>query len=199
MSGRWVRLDRRRARSRRPTGRGRASVLARDAGAAVGISLYHTVGDRERAIEQINTGFNEAYGDLFRAMGWRQDRPEIDETTPLFQLWTLSIRPTIDEWKKFRDDQSGSFWARFSTSWETYESWQDRLKKLRELIRSAIGRMATVEPRDLPTTIFADVADDARKIGAGALDVTKTALYVGIGVAGVALAVSLSGRARGVR
>jgi len=161
------------------------------ADAQVGISLFHTVGDRERAVEQMATDFAGAYGDLFTAMGWRPDHPELDEASPLYQFWAIDVKPTVDEWSKFRDEQRDSYFTRWATNWETYESWQERLKRLRELIRARLGHMTSAEPLTLPTTILADAEDAAKKVVDKTFDVAKVATVAAIGVGGAVLIYAL--------
>lgn len=182
-----------------------AARRARPARAAtVGISLFHTVGDRERALEQINTEVNQTYGDLFAAMGWRVDHPVLDEQSPLHNFWVLDVRPTVDEWKRFYDEQRDSWWTRWASNWETYESWQARIRRLRELVKSRIGKhLASPESTDLPTTVFQDASDVIRDVArdtkhavGDVWGATRVALYMGVGIAGLYAATQIAKRAR---
>ncbi len=164
--------------------------------ALIGISLFHTVGDRERAVEQMSTDFAGTYGDLFTALGWRPDHPELDETSPLYQFWLIDVKPTVDEWSKFCHEQRDSYFTRWATSWETYESWQERLNRLRDAIRSRIGHMTSAEPASLPTTILADAADATKKVVDKTFDVAKIGVVAAIGVCGALLAFSMVRRDR---
>ena len=177
-------------------GRWTADLVTRRERALIGISLFHTVGDRERAVEQMSTDFAGTYGDLFTALGWRPDHPELDQTSPLYSFWVIDVKPTADEWGKFRDEQRDSYFARWSTSWEAYESWQERLNRLRDVIRARLGHMTSAEPVSLPTAILADAADATKKVVEKTLDVAKVATVAAIGVGGALLVYAMIRRDR---
>jgi hypothetical protein len=162
---------------------------------SVGISLFHTVGDRDRLVEQTMTEFTQLLLALKRKMGvpeldtsialnvrdpqqWQKNY-EIEQATmkksPLYPLWHDAVSPLYSEFKRFYDDQSS--WEEFKTSWETYEHWHDRVAALRDHVANEVARIMpgdpirTPTPSDVPTTIWADIehkGETVVKKGAGA-------------------------------
>lgn len=187
----------------------------------VGITLFHTVGDRDRAVEQMNTEFNTLMNELYREMGVA-DLEALDPTkmsdpkyvadfkrkadaavakmqaSPLYALYHDVVSPFRDEWKAFYHDQSS--WEEFKTSWETYENWDKRHKALRARVEDEIkhrgGQVLAPVPGDLPETVWQEAGGAASK-GAGAIargagDVLSVVKYGVIAVIGIGAVVAVS-------
>jgi len=161
----------------------------RSNGDRVGISLFHTVGDRERAIEQISTGFRQLSDEIMTKAGHRSV-PYREASGPLWEWWRLAGVPVIEEWQKFQADQMGSWSTRWATSWESYEGWQSRLKKLRDLAESKVRefgqRLETSASPDLPKTLPGAVLEAggraAEKAGEAVWETGKIIKWAAIGV-----------------
>src|SRR5262245_25288320 len=137
---------------------------ARAPGAWVGVSLFHTVGDRDRLVEQTMTVFTQ----LLRELDGKMGVPELDTSpalglrdhvqwqrnydakeaarkkSPLYPLWHDAVSPVYSEFKKFYDGQSS--WVEFKTSWETYEHWHDCVAALRDHDASEVARIMPDDP-----------------------------------------------------
>lgn len=152
---------------------------------AVGISLFHTVGDRDRAVEQTNTEFKTLVSELIVRMGLDPSLFVVDpskftgpqardhiakvsaarqkmEASPLYPFWISVVAPLYDEWNQFYTDQSA--WEEWTTNWETYEKWMERLNALREStakVFEATGQspLGSPTPVDLPKTLPGTVID----------------------------------------
>jgi len=107
----------------------------------VGADLYHSDADRKRALAQLTDGFAKLSADL-------------DAQAPAAPWLALDVRPTLDEWAKFREAEAASWTARFVTDWREYEEWYERLKRLRELARVHGITLASAEPTPLPETVW---------------------------------------------
>lgn len=165
----------------------------------VGISLFHTVGDRERAMDAINTDVRQLQNEVMAKAGYSAD-PYREASGPLWEWWKLAGIPIIEEWQKFYADMWDSYMSRWASSWETYENWQQRIKKLRGLtearLREGGDRLETPSPEDLPTTVWADVTHTVKKgagdIWSGAGDVWSLVKYGAWAVLGIGAIVALS-------
>ena len=194
----------------------------------VGITLFHTVGDRDRAVEQMNTEFNTLMNELYREMGVA-DLEAIDprkmsdpkyvadfkkkadaavakmQASPLYSLYHDVVSPFRDEWKAFYHDQSS--WEEFKTSWETYENWDKRHKALRARVEDEIkhrgGQVLAPGPSDLPETVWQEaggaVSKGAGTIAHGAGDVLSVVKYGLFAVIGIGAVVALSSVAANVK
>lgn len=172
--------------------RGRVSGRAP---AAVGISLFHTVGDRERALDQIATGFTSLQNEVMRAAGYSAD-PYRPASGPIWDWWQVAGAPTIAEWQTFHANQTSSWGQRFAASWEVYEAWQKRLEALRAAAAQHV-QLVSPPPAPLPTTLpgaVLDAAGGAAKAVGGAL---HAALWVGLGLGGLWVGTKIYGAARG--
>jgi hypothetical protein len=119
--------------------------------AAVGQELFHTAADRTRAIASLSTGFQALANDL---AVWQTVNKDAPNATASAQWLSADVTPTLDEWRGFVERESRSWWRRVATSWETFESWWDRLKQLRSLARAHGITLQSVEPVPLPKTIW---------------------------------------------
>ncbi len=187
----------------------------------IGISLFHTVGDRDRAVEQMNTEFNVLVNELFREMGV-SDYPSIDygkmadpkyfadwrakvdaadtkmKASPLYPLWHDVVSPMLTEWRNFYHEQSS--WEEWKTAWETYENWDTRIKALRDKVEAEIkrhgGQVLAPGSGDLPETIWQEaggaVSRGGGAIAHGAGEVLDILKYGLIAVLGIGAVVAVS-------
>lgn len=150
----------------------------------VGISLWHTVGDRDRAVEEVNTMMVMIVSELLAKMGvdpdvfkpniaaWTRDpvgqKKRMDAAfahmrkSRLYPIWAHTVSPIYEEWKAFYADQSD--WEEWKTSWETYEHWVDRVKSLRDSVNQQLARFSndrlhTPDTGNLPTTLPGSILD----------------------------------------
>jgi hypothetical protein len=168
-------------------GRGaRLGLEARRTNAAatiIGAELYHTVGDRERALDQLATDFAALQNDIMTQAGWRAD-PYHAAEGPLFDWYRAVVEPTINEWQTFHANQTGSWTARWATDWSAYEQWQDRLKRLRELAATHGVTLASPAPVDLPQTIWQRGAEGIGGAASSLMQLLKIVIYAAIGITG---------------
>jgi hypothetical protein len=119
--------------------------------ATIGQEFFHTVADRTRAIAMLSTSFQALSSDL---AVWQTANKDAPTATATAQWLAADVTPTLDEWREFVAHESGSWWTRLATSWETLEQWWSRLKQLRSLARAHGIVLQSVEPVPLPKTIW---------------------------------------------
>ena len=148
-----------------------------------GAELYHSVGDRERALDQLATDFASLQNDIMTQAGWRAD-PYHPAEGPLFDWYRANVEPTIAEWQTFHGNQTGSWAIRWATDWSVYEQWQDRLKRIRELATAHGVQLASPAPVDLPKTVWQRGAEGVGSGAAALFTLLKVAVYAAIGITG---------------
>jgi len=141
-----------------------------------GAELYHSVGDRERALDQLATDFTSLQNDLLN---------QTKQHAELFDWYRANIEPTITEWQTFHANQTGSWPIRWATDWSVYEQWQDRLKRIRELATAHGVQLASPSPVDLPKTVWQRGAEGVGSGAAALFTLLKIAVYAAIGITGV--------------
>lgn len=190
----------------------RASLVMRGRHAIIGVSLFHTVGDRDRAAEQINSEFNTLAGELLFAMHVPADQQDMDMReytsdpagyakkiaaarvimmqSPLWSLWANVFSPIFSEWKRFYADQSSM--SQFFTNWEEYEHWFDRLSNIRASIERQM-KLTSPTPISLAQTLpgrivegGARALDKTGDLLSGTFDAIKYAIYAAVGLGTVA-------------
>lgn len=186
----------------------------------VGITLYHSVGDRADAVKQMDVDWNALYqklasqvgeltADPSSASGYRvATQREWDANPPdpkKVAWWKSYASPLIKSWVKFKSEQLGNrtfasdyiaFAERFQTNWDVYEGWKKKLDNLREEALKRGFVVDTSAPAPLPTTVWAD-AGSALERGAGAVgsgigDVWSTLKYGVWGILGIGALVAIS-------
>lgn len=194
----------------------------------VGITIYHSVGDRADAVKQMDIDWNALYqnlasqaGELVRdptsPSGYRiMTQREWDANPPdpkKVAWWKSHANPLIKQWVKFKHDQIGgdrthaddyiSFAERFQTNWDVYENWKKKLDTLRSEAEKRGFTVDATKPTDLPTTVWADVAHTVERgagaVGTGLGDVWKLAKYGLWAVLGIGAVVALSSVASNLR
>jgi hypothetical protein len=189
--------------------------------ASVGLKLYHTLGDSDRATAQIDTEMNAIVDAVYRAMGVDPSiirlRPTLAEIakmpkedvnawkdhvfaakakaaqSPFWGFWDAAVSPIYAEWMQFRGDQK---YYNLFTSWEEYEKWLDRAKQLREAIKSRGIRIETPDPMDLTKTLPGALLD---KTGEAVMEFGKIAKWAVIGLLGIGGVVAITYAARGAK
>jgi len=140
--------------------------------AVVGQELFHTVADRTRAIATLSTGFQALSNDL---AVWQTANRDLPEATSTAQWLAADVTPTLDEWRQFVEHESRSWWTKLATSWETFEEWLNRLRQLRALARAHGITLQSVEPVELPKTIWQRGAEGKGSEATALLGVLKIA------------------------
>lgn len=121
--------------------------------AQVGGEWIHTVADRSHAIDRIATDFQALAHDLTVWMESHRDDPS-DAASASAQWLAADVIPTLDEWRAFAERERHSWFTRAATSWATFEDWQERLRRLRELARAHGILLQSADPVPLPKTLW---------------------------------------------
>lgn len=202
----------------RPGGGGRGEYRPR-----VGATVYHSVSDRDRAVEQINTEFHVFVADFLHTIG--VPSAELDlvfdpkfmtdkvlqarfavargvlMASPYYSLWRDIISPVFEEWKRFYTQQST--WHEFVSSYEDYEQWMTRLQQLRDAVNAQNIQLRSPSPTKLPRTVWQEAGgvahDAAATVVDTAKDLGKVLKYGLLAALGVGAAVALSSIAVDVR
>ena len=149
----------------------------------IGQELFHTVADRERAILQLSTGFRALVSDLAVWQTSNKDHPDASANA---QWLAADVTPTLEEWNQFVDHERRSWWTKLATSWETFESWWERLKSLRSLARAHGMTLQSAEPAPLPKTIWQKSAEGKGSEATAILGVLKIGALSVIALMGAA-------------
>lgn len=149
----------------------------------IGQELFHTVADRERAILQLSTGFQALASDL---AVWQTSHTDHPDATANAQWLAADVTPTLEEWHQFVDHERRSWWTKLATSWETFESWWERLKTLRALARAHGMTLQSAEPSPLPKTIWQKSAEGKGSEATAILGVLKIGALSVLAVMGAA-------------
>lgn len=150
---------------------------------SIGQELFHTVGDRERAVAQLSTAFRALANDLAVWQTTHADHPEAAVTA---QWLAADVTPTLEEWRSFVAHEQRSWWTKLATSWETFEAWWSRLKQLRALARAHGILLQSVEPSPLPKTIWQRSEDGEGSEATAILGVLKIGALSALAIMGAA-------------
>lgn len=196
--------------------------------AMVGITIYHSVGDRAEAVKQMAEDWTALYQDLALQVGeiardatspsGYRTASQLDYNAvnpdPKKVTWFKSyFMPRVRQWNKFKSEQLGTdltvaadyiaFAERWQTNWSVYEDWKKRLDTLRNEAQRQGFAIGVPQAASLPTTVWADVADvvkrGAEKAAGGVEDVWKFAKYAAYGVLGIGAVIALSSVAQNLR
>jgi hypothetical protein len=149
----------------------------------IGQELFHTVADRERAIEQLSTGFRALANDLAVWQTSNKDHPDATQTA---QWLAADVTPTLEEWNQFIGHEKRSWWTKLATSWETFEQWWDRLRQLRSMARAHGVALQSAEPVPLPKTIWQKSEEGKGSEATAILGVLKIGALTALGILGAA-------------
>lgn len=160
--------------------------------AYVGGILFHTVGDRDALVEQVNTGFTTLVNELISKMGGnpRDLVPDMAamardpvgytkrtkaslatiQKSPLYPFWRDVVTPEYNAWNKFWAEQSS--WEEWKTDYSTYENWVARLESMRDTVNKKLSEqnVAPLEgPRvvSLPKTVMEKGGEAVEKAAKG--------------------------------
>ena len=158
-----------------------------EASTKIGQELFHTVADRERAILQLETGFHALANDL---AVWQLANSHRPDASTFVQWLAADVTPALEEFATFAEYERRSWWRRAATSWETLETWWDRLKQLRSLARAHGVALQSVEPTPLPQTIWQKGAEGKGSEATAVLGVLKIGVLAVLGIMGAAGAYS---------
>jgi len=139
----------------------RTAVRNPFAAAHVGGILFHTVGDRDALVEQVNTGFSILVRELIAKMGadpkdlvpdavamtrdpvgyTKRLKAALDalQKSPLYPFWRDVVSPEYDAWNKFHAEQSS--WEEWKTDYSTYENWVERLEAMRKTVNKRLAEL----------------------------------------------------------
>lgn len=149
----------------------------------IGQELFHTVADRERAIGQLSTGFRALASDLAIWQTSNADKPNASVTA---QWLAADVTPTLEEWATFVQHEQRSWWTKMATTWETFESWWERLKQLRSLARAHGVELQSAEPMRLPKTIWQKSEEGKGSEATAIIGVLKIGALTALGIIGTA-------------
>ena len=159
----------------------------------IGQALFHSVGDRERVIQQLSTGFQALVNDLAI---WQSTNMEHPDASSNAQWLAADVIPTLDEFNEFVEHEQKSWWTKLATSWETFTGWWAKLKQLRALARAHGITLQSPEPQPLPKTIW-EKSEEGK--GSEALAVLGVIKLGALGVLAVMGAAGFYGAIRNVR
>jgi hypothetical protein len=194
--------------------------------AMVGVTVYHSVGDRQAAMKDLALAFDQLYGELNRQIFHATiEHPYglASDTTIRMDwkiFWDTVASPVFNAWRDFKAERSAENWThggsyiaygeQFRTDWSEYEKWYDRLTDLRSRAQQIGIPLNTPEPKKLEQTIWAkaeEVASDlyeaakrtAKGAAKGAGEAWDIAKYGVIGALVIGGIVALSSVATNVR
>ena len=159
----------------------------------IGQELFHTVADRERAISHLAMGFRALADDL---AVWQASHTDQLGAGANVQWFAADVTPTLEEWHEFVEHERRSWWTKLATSWETFESWWERLKQLRGLARAHGITLQSAEPLPLPKTIWQKGSEGKGSEATAILGVLKIGALSALAIMGAA---GLYGAVRNLR
>jgi hypothetical protein len=125
---------------------GALEVLRRDGRTRTPVAgeWFHGFSDRSAALGQLGADFSALQGDL-----------SLHAEDPADLAWVIAVAvPTLRDWQAFAAKQDGNTLSPWVTEWSVYESWWERLVRLRELARSRGIQLDSPEPVPLPKTVW---------------------------------------------
>lgn len=159
----------------------------------VGQEFFHTVTDRVRAMAALSTYFNTFVNDLATWQIANLDKPEAQT---IAQWIEADVTPTLEEWRMFTTQQKTSWWNKAATSWEAYEEWWNRIRRLRELARAHGAVLQSSEPTPLPKTIWQRAEDGKGNEATALLGVLKVGIFAALTITGAVSLFSVLGGSR---
>ena len=156
----------------------RGLAQSRGTSAQVGSEWFHTVSDRQSAVNRLNADFAVLAADLAAAV-------TANPTPAGAQFLSADVTPLLKDWVAFAKRETDSWLTRAATDWRAFESWLDRLRRLRSLARSHGIALTSPEPIDLPTTVWDRAASGESGGATSWLGVARVGVLGVIGLAGV--------------
>ena len=149
----------------------------------IGQALFHSVGDRERVIQQLSADFRGLVNDLAI---WQSTNMDHTDASSNAQWLAADVIPTLDEWNAFVDHEKKSWWIKLATSWDAFSSWWEKLKQLRALARAHGITLQSPEPQPLPKTIWEKTEEGKGSESMAILGVLKIGALGALAVMGAA-------------
>lgn len=177
----WIAADQAR-RGARGLSRSAADLRAvrtarpREASVIVGGELWHGGDDRRNAIASIGLDFLAFHTDVIK-----------NASSDVCREWIADdVAPVLAEWQNFVARMAASTLAAYVTEWSVFETWFDRLVRLRQAAKAKGIHLDSPEPTPLPQTVWQRGAN-----GTGSsLDVWiaggKTVVFGAIAITGIA-------------
>lgn len=194
----------------------------------IGITLYHSVGDRLDAVKQMDLDWTALWQNLATQVGVLTRDPksasgyhyttqaefDANPPDPKKATWFKSIaKPRFDAWLAFRREQLGTdltfggdyvAWTeRFKTNWDVYEGWMKKLETLKEEAKEQGFTISAPTTTPLPTTVWADAGSVVQKgasaVATGIGDVWSIAKWGVIGALAIGGVIALSSVASNLR
>jgi hypothetical protein len=150
--------------------------------AQIGQELFHTVGDRDRAVAHLTTSFHALMNDLSTWLTANQSSPD---ASTIAHWIDSNVTPVIADWTTFSTQEKNSWWRKAATSWDTFEHWWGKLKQLRDMARVHGVELHSVEPAPLPKTIWQHSEAGEGSEATAVLGVLKIGVLSIIGIMGV--------------
>lgn len=163
----------------------------------VGTEWWHSGSDRQHAVAQLSTDFLTFQNDLMAAITARGGALS-SEQKRLDDAWVAcDVRPTLAEWQAFAARESDSWLTRLTTSWDVFEEWMERLRRLRALARAHGLELQSAEPVDLPRTVWQRGTSGGGSASDTWLGFLKVVVYSAVGITGFATLYSVLRDLRG--
>lgn len=145
----------------------------------IGGEFWHGGDDRRNAIAQLGLDFLAFHADVIRNAAQVPGGACVE--------WIADdVAPVLAEWQNFVARMAASTIAAYVTEWSVFETWFDRLARLRQAAKAKGIHLDSPEPTPLPQTVWQRGAN-----GTGSsLDVWiaggKTVVFGAIAVTGIA-------------
>ena len=150
---------------------------------AVGQQWFHSVQDRQRALDSITSALSALATEVVR---WHERNPAAVQDAALVQWVESDVLPTVQEWNAFAARERASWWVRAATSWDTFMHWHERVRDLRQLARAHDIVLQTPEIEPLPKTIWEKSDEGTGSEIAPWFGIAKVAIGAAITIAGAA-------------
>lgn len=136
---------------------------------------WHGGSDRTNALAQLGIDFAALQNDLTAQV-----------TTPSDRQWMIAdVAPVFAAWQTFLSRLAGSKLAAYVTEWSVFETWIQRLTRLREMARARGLVLTSAEPVPLPMTVWERGAKGTGTDLDTWVALGKTAVFGAIAVTGV--------------
>lgn len=155
---------------------------------AVGQDWFHSVKDRQRALDSITAGLTQIATEIVQ---WHDQHPEQMQRESSVQWVESDVLPTVREWNEFASRERASWLVRAATSWGTFVHWQERVRNLRQLARAHGIVLETPELEPLPKTIWEESDNGTGNQVSSWLGIGKLVFGAAVTIAGAATVISV--------
>lgn len=137
---------------------------------------FHGASDRSNALAQLGIDFAALHGDL-----------NTHAVSATDAAWVITeVVPALSAWEAFVAREASSALAPWVTEWTVYETWWDRLTRLRELARARGIILESPDPLPLPKTIWQRGAHGEGSPLDTWFGLLKTAIFAAVALTGFA-------------